>query len=202
MVRRRLAPYTRTVAEPLQHPPWTVDDLCGLPDDGLKHEIEAGRLLSEPAPGARHGYSAIRMAYLLEAHVERHGLGVVLGNDTGFVLARSPDTVRGPDVSFVAREKLGGRRLPVGPFPGAPDLAVEILSPSNTPASIRAKVADYLAAGTRLVWVVDPAARRVTAYRSLLAPRTLDETHTLDGEEVVPGFSSGIDQLFEREGRF
>ena len=175
----------------------TVDDLYNLPDDDLKHELAAGFLLSEPAPGARHGYSAVRMCMLLGAHVEQRGLGVVLGNDTGFILARSPDTVRGPDVSFVARARLGRGKLPVGPFPGAPDLAVEILSPSNTPADIRGKVADYLTAGTQLVWVVDPASRTVTTYRSLLAQRLLPETATLDGEDVVPGFSIVVAELFE-----
>lgn len=175
----------------------TVDDLYGMPDDdGLKHELECGFLTSEPAPGARHGYSAARMCRLLATHVDERGLGAVFGNDTGYVLARSPDTVRGPDVSFVARERLQSVALPVGPFPGAPDLAVEILSPSNTPAAVRAKVADYLAAGTRLVWVVDPDSRTVTAYRSLLAPRILAETETLDGQEVVPHLRIAVAELF------
>src|SRR5688572_24682982 len=85
----------------------TVDDLYGMPnDDGLKHELESGCLVAEPAPGARHGYSAARMCRLLATHVDERGLGAVFGNDTGYVLARSPDTVRGPDVSFVARERL------------------------------------------------------------------------------------------------
>ncbi len=183
------------MGQALPHRGLTVDDLYGMPDDdGLKHELESGTLVSEPAPGARHGYSAARMCKLLAAHVDEHGLGAVFGNDTGYVLARSPDTVRGPDVSFVARERLEQVGLPVGPFPGAPDLAVEILSPSNTAAAMRAKVADYLAAGTRLVWVVDPHSRTVTAYRSLLAPRVLVET--LDGEDVVPGLRIAIAELF------
>lgn len=174
----------------------TAEDLYAIPDDDLKHELEAGLLVSEPAPGARHGYSAARVCTLLGAHVHESGLGAVFGNDTGYVLARSPDTVRGPDVSFVARERLSRAGVPVGPFPGAPDLAVEVLSPSNTPAAIRAKVAEYLVAGTRLVWVVDPDTRTVTVYRSLLAPRTLAETESLDGEEVVPGLRIAVAELF------
>jgi len=176
----------------------SAEDLAALPDDGSKHELQAGLLVSEPAPGARHGYCAARVCVLLGTHVHAIGLGAVFGNDTGYLLARSPDTVRGPDVSFVARERLGTTALPIGPFPGAPDLAVEVLSPSNSPAAIRGKVADYLAAGTRLVWVVEPETRTVTIYRSLLAPRTLAERETLDGEEVVPGFRVAVTELFER----
>jgi Uma2 family endonuclease len=165
-------------------------------DDGLKHELEAGCLVSEPPPGARHGYAAARMCRLLATHVDERGLGAVFGNDTGYLLARAPDTLRGPDVSFVTRERLVRVELPRGPFPGAPDLAVEILSSSNTPARIRAKVADYLAAGTRLVWVVDPDSKTVKVYRSLLAPRVLGETDALDGEEVVPGLHIAVAELF------
>lgn len=88
--------------------------------------------------------------------------------------------------------------LSVGPFPGAPDLAVEILSPSNTPAAIRGKVAEYLVAGTRIMWIVDPDSRTVTVYRSLLVPHVLAEAETLDGEDVVPGFRITVAELFER----
>jgi Uma2 family endonuclease len=176
----------------------TIDEFYALPDDGFKHELQAGLLVSEPAPGARHGYTAVRVCMLLAAYVEARSLGVVLGNDSGFVLSRSPDTVRGPDVAFVRRERLGPGRLPVGPFPGAPDLAVEVLSPSNMPTAVRAKVAEYLAAGTKLVWVVDPAERVVMVYREGLAPRVLDERVQLDGEEVVPGFAVAVSELFER----
>jgi putative restriction endonuclease len=120
--------YPWSMARALPQGGLSVDDLYGTPDDyGLKHELESGLLVAEPAPGARHGYSAARMCRLIATHVDERGLGVVFGNDTGYVLARSPDTVRGPDVSFVARERLGQVELPVGPFPGAPDLAVETI---------------------------------------------------------------------------
>lgn len=99
-------------------------------------------------------------------------------------------------MSFVVRERLERGQLPVGPFPGASDLAVEILSPGTAAAAIRAKVADYLAAGTRLVWVVDPGSKTATVYRNLLAPRILGETEGLDGEDVVPGLRIGLAQLF------
>jgi Uma2 family endonuclease len=175
----------------------TVDDLYRLPaDDGLKHELESGFLVSEPVPGARHGYTAAKICQILVAYVEQHDLGAVFGNDTGYLLARSPDTVRGPDVSYVERTRLAAGTLPVGPFSGPPDLAVEVLSPSNTRPAIRAKVADYIAAGTRLVWVIDPESRSATVYRSLLSPRDIEENGTLDGEDVLPGLRIELSELF------
>ena len=83
-------------------------------------------------------------------------------------------------------------------MPLTPDLAVEVLSPSNRLRDVREKVADLLAAGTRLVWVVDPRRKKVTAYRALLAPRALEEADRLDGEDVVPGFSLPVSALFSR----
>lgn len=175
----------------------TIEDLDALPEDGLKHELQAGVLVSEPLPGMRHGRVAIRIGELLGAHVRRHRLGVVIGNDSGFILSRSPDTVRGPDVSFVSRARFESVGDLATAFPGAPDLAVEVLSPSNTPASIHAKVADYLAAGTRQVWVVDSETATVVVYRSLLSPVRLSASQTLSGEDVVPGFQTTVAALFE-----
>ena len=181
----------------LQEPLLTEEDLYAMPDDGWKYELQAGLLLSEPLPGTRHGRVAARIVELLVTHVRRHGLGVVIGNDSGFVLARSPDTVRGPDVCFVSRERFEKIGDTIRAFPGAPDLAVEVLSPSNTPAAIHAKVADYLAAGTRLVWVVDTEKETVAVYRTLLAPRLLSEADALEGEDVIPGFRASVAELFE-----
>jgi len=177
----------------------SVDDLYAIPDDNLKHELQAGVLVSEPLPGFRHGRVAVRIGRLLDAYVQGRGIGAVVGCDTGFVLARDPDTVRGPDVAFVAKERMASIADEARAFEGAPDFAVEVLSPSNTPATVRAKVADYLAAGARVVWVVDPDPGRetVTVYRSLLAPRSLSRDDELDGEDVVPGFRARVAELFE-----
>jgi Uma2 family endonuclease len=167
-----------------------------MPDDGFRYELAAGRLLREPLPGARHGRIAARLARHLDEHAARTGLGVVLVNDTGFVLARSPDTVRGPDIAFVARERYERIGDVVTAFPGPPDLAVEVVSPSNSPADVHSKVADYLAAGTRLVWVVDPDSREVEVYGSLLEPLALRDDDELDGGEVLPGFRLRIADIF------
>jgi len=173
----------------------TFEEFYSLPDDGTKQELQAGILVSEPLPGFRHGRVAAAIADVLRTHVRRHKLGVVVSNDSGFLLARSPDTVRGPDVAFVSRDRVKGDEARA--FPGAPDLAVEVLSPSNTPASMHAKVADYLAAGARLVWVVDVETETVIVYASLLAPRFLGPRDFLDGEDVLPGFRVPVEELFE-----
>jgi Uma2 family endonuclease len=175
----------------------TVEDLYVMPEDGFKYELQAGMLVSEPLPGFRHGWVSAAAGEFLRAHVRTHRLGVVLVCDSGFILARKPDTVRGPDVAFVSRERFEASGDTVKAFTGAPDLAVEVLSPSNTLASMHAKVADYLAAGTRLVWVVDPEAKSVSIYASLLTPHVLAEDEILDGGEVVPGFSVRVGELFE-----
>lgn len=175
----------------------TVEDLYDLPDDGMKYELQGGMLVSEPLPGSRHGRVALQVGALLHAHVRQAKLGVVFSNDSGFILSRSPDTVRGPDVSFVSRERYENSKDVVRAFPGAPDLAIEVLSPSNTPAAIHAKVADYLAAGTRCVWVIDPESESVVVYRSLLSPCVLTETDVLECDDVIPGFRASVAELFE-----
>jgi Uma2 family endonuclease len=171
----------------------TASDFVSIPDDGYKHELEAGLLVAEPFPAPRHDRVRSRLEGALRRYVAEHELGEVFG-ETGYVLARDPDTVRGPDLSFIARERLVGFD-DTKFFEGAPDLAVEILSPSNRPGEIRAKVAEYLTAGARLVWLVDPEHGVVTIYREFLRPRAVGAGDVLDGEDVVPGFAIAVGQL-------
>ena len=175
----------------------TADDLLARPDDGNRRELSLGRLISEPPAGFQHGDIGARILVLLASHVRTGSLGRVVGADTGFVLGRAPDTVRAPDVAFVCAERLKSLGQVKEFFPGAPDLAVEVLSPSERAGTIHAKVADYLAAGTRLVWVVDPEGKAVTVYRSLLSPRSVSGAQLLDGEEVLPGFAVTVSEIFE-----
>lgn len=175
----------------------TVEEFYRFPDDGTRLELVAGRVVSEPLPGFAHGRLLIRFAVLLDAHVRASSLGTVVGGDAGFILARSPDTLRGPDVAYVSAARVGGND-PLTAFDGPPDLAVEVVSPSDGPDAVRAKVAEYLAAGTRLVWVVDPETETVTVYRKLLGPRTLEKGDVLEGEDVVPGFHVEVKDLFAK----
>ena len=182
---------------PRRAQPTTVEALYALPDDGRKYELQAGMLVAEPLPGYRHGRVMFLVAKILDMHVSRHDLGEVLVGDAGFVLARAPDTVRGPDVAFVAKRRVASQRDKTKAFEGAPDLAVEVRSPTNTPAEMHAKVGDYLAAGARCVWIVDPERRIVTVYASLLSPRVLAEGDALEAGDVLPGFSVRVGEFFE-----
>ena len=175
----------------------TLDEYMALPDDGQRHELRAGLLLAEPPPFPRHGQVQIRVGSVLREFVEPRGLGEVLV-ESGYLLSDDPATVLGPDVSFVRRERFDTEQAARGYFRGAPDLAVEVLSPSNRPAEIHAKVADYLAAGSTLVWIIDPQHEIVWVYRKLLEPRRVGIDGILDGEDVLPGFTVEVAKLLAR----
>jgi len=176
--------------------PLKAEDLLHLPDDGQRYELVEGWLLSEPPPSHLHGLVQVRVGSLLAGCARSTGAGAVYSG-SGFLLARDPDTVRAPDVAFVRRDRVRSVGRTGTYFPDAPDLAVEIRSPGDRPGEIRAKVADYLGAGARLVWVIDPQAERVTVYRSRLRPRILMRDGTLDGGDVLPGFSVAMLELFD-----
>jgi Uma2 family endonuclease len=146
--------------------------------------------------GFDHGVVAMNLGAPLGQHVRAHRLGVVCGAETGFVLARDPDTVLAPDLAVVRQERLPQSGRPTTFWNGAPDLAVEVLSPSDTIFAVEEKVAAWLAAGTSLVWVVNPRSRAVTVHRPGRPPRTLLESETLDGEDVVPGFRLPVAEIF------
>ena len=137
------------------------------------------------------------MAYLLNRYVDEYRSGVVLSDDSGFILHRSPDTVRAPDVAYMRRERYLALDDDWLMIPGAPDLAVEVLSPSNRESDLHGKIADYLAAGTTLVWVVDAMAREVRSYRQLLAPELLRGADILSAQDLLPGFSVIVDRIFD-----
>lgn len=174
----------------------TAEDLFMISSsDGLE-ELDRGTLVRMPPAGALHGSLALRLACLLQEHVEAAELGVVCGADTGFILSRSPDTVRAPDASFVARERVPADGPPATYWPLAPDLAVEIISPWDRVGALEDKIAQYFGAGTRLVWVIHPGTRSVHVYRSPLALRVLGADHELTGEPVLPDFRWPLRRLF------
>jgi Uma2 family endonuclease len=166
----------------------TAEELLHLSIPDKRAELVRGVLVVREPPGGRHGRIAMNLGVELANHVRTRALGVVYAAGTGFTLARDPDTVRARDVAFVRRERLPTPE-PVG-FPDlAPDLVVEILSPGDRPGGLLAKIADWLSAGTRLVWVIDPERRQARVYRRDGTERIVAADETLDGEDVVPGFS-------------
>lgn len=141
--------------------------------------------------GGDHGGVTNNLAFLLTAHVKAQGLGQVFAAETGFRLRQSPDTVRGADVSFIRADRIPPEGRPKGYWEIPPDLAVEVLSPGDTVQEIEDKVDDYLSAGTRAVWVVNPKRRTVTVHRSGIGPLVIGERDTLEGG-VVPGFRCNV----------
>ena len=174
----------------------TAEELFVLPDDGWRYELVRGELRHIPPTGMQHGQIASRLNQRLAAYVEAHNLGAVFTAEAGFRLAQHPDTVRAPDVTFIARERIPAEGVPTGYWPGAPDLAVEVVSPSDRFDEVVEKVAEYLAAGTRLVWVVHPRTQTVMVYRASGEVQLLRDHEELSGEGVLPGFACVVSALF------
>ena len=171
----------------------TADELEHLPETGKRTELVRGRLIVSEPPGFQHGDVVVTLAAIMKEYVRARNLGRVLA-ETGFVLAANPDTVRGPDISFVRRERVPDP-IPRGLARFSPDLAVEVLSPDDRPGKVLEKVADYLSAGTQLIWVVDPDRRQARVYRADGTMVTVSENEPLSGEDVLPGFTCVLSEV-------
>lgn len=170
----------------------TDADLLRLPKDGRKYELVDGEIVVSPA-GMRHGEIIVRLTVRLATFVAEKGLGRVLDSSTGYRLPGG--NVRSPDVSYVAAERLPEGPLPKGFGELAPDLAVEVLSPEDDPRQVLDKVGEYLKAGVKLVWVIDPDAGRAAAYRSLTDVRQVPQEGSIEGGDVLPGFACPLAEL-------
>ncbi len=174
----------------------TADQLFQMPDDGFRYELVKGELKKMTPAGFNHGKVVMNLTTPLSVYVKANNLGMVLAAETGFLIGRNPDTVRAPDIAFVQRERI----LETGEtdkfWPGAPDLAVEVLSPNDTVYEVEEKVASWLAAGTQMVWVVNPKQRTVHVHRPNRAIQTLIEKDQLDGQNVVSGFHCTVAEVF------
>ena len=173
----------------------TAEDLWKLVADGSRYELSRGELIPMPPVHFQHGKIVIRFGRILDQFVEQHRLGAV-GTEIGFRLARNPDTLRAPDIAFVAqsREPQGAAAFKFAEI--APDLAVEVLSPEDSASDVLKKIEEYLAAGVHLVWIADPATQTVSVYRSLDDVRVLTAGQELDGGDVLPGFRTRIKDIF------
>jgi Uma2 family endonuclease len=177
--------------------PMTAEELFLIPSDDSKSELIKGLLVRMPPSGALHGTVSAHIARILDEYVRPRGLGMISGAETGFILQRNPDTVRAPDAAFVTQERIPSTGVPESFWPFAPDLAVEVTSLWDRPGEIQEKVSEYLAARTRVVWVIDPRARTVTVYRSPHPMQVLGEEEDLSGDDVLPGFTCPLRRLFE-----
>jgi Uma2 family endonuclease len=174
----------------------TADELFMVPDDGYRYELVKGELRRMPPAGSEYGAVIMNLGGPLHQFVKTNSLGVVFGAETGFKIASDPDTVRAPDLAFIRRKRIPEAGLPRGFWPGAPDLAVEVVSPGDTYTEVEEKVNDWLDAGTRMVLVLNPRARTATVYTSQTDVLRLIESDTLDGGEVMPGFTYRVAELF------
>lgn len=175
--------------------PVTAEELLRLPRGREDYELIRGEVRKMVPPGGEHAGIEATIAIILGAFVRQHGLGRVLTGDPGFIVARSPDTVRGPDVAFIRTGRPAAVTLPKGFITEPPDLAVEVVSPTDSYTEVDEKVREWLAAGCRMVWVVDPRRRTVAVHR----PAGLvefGENDSLDGADVVPGFQCRVGEFF------
>lgn len=183
-------------------PELTAEQLLGLDAPGQRFELHRGRLIVREPAGLRHGHIGASLAYRLRRHLDDElaagrvatRRGLVFGPDTGFILARAPDTVRAPDVAYV-RAELVPSPLADGFAEYAPDLVIEVRSPNDRPGFVIAKVGEYLAAGTQLVWVVDPQRAVVTTFASDGRVQEHERGDVVSAEPVVPGFRLPVDTI-------
>ncbi|HXH08234.1 MAG TPA: Uma2 family endonuclease [Alphaproteobacteria bacterium] len=174
----------------------TAEELFSMPDDGFRYELVRGELRKMAPAGHIHGKVAINISIPLGQYVRAHNLGTVYAAETGFKLTSNPDTVRAPDVAFIRRERVEEVGDIEGYWPGAPDLAVEVISPGDTYGEVEEKVLEWLEAGVRMVIVANPRRRVVTIYRSLTEIAVLTEADTIDGGDVVPGWKMAVRDVF------
>jgi Uma2 family endonuclease len=177
---------------------WTDEEFMALPDDGHRYEIINGELIDMGNSGALHGYVCSTLMILLGGYVRIQKLGAMFDSSTAFKMKNGDR--RSPDISFFAKERLQGlTELPTGFLEGAPDLAVEVLSPGNTVEEIHDKLVEYFENGTRLAWIIHPSEHYVLVYRCAQEPdRLLKSVDSLDGEEVIPGFTFPVADLFQK----
>jgi Uma2 family endonuclease len=183
----------------------TAEQLLTYSAPDKRVELVRGHLAVREPLGWYHGEVTAQLCAVLHAHLAseqaQHAWptprGRLAAGDPGFILARGPDPVRAPDVAYVSHERHPGR-MPAGYPELAPDLAIEVRSPTDRPGEVLAKVGDWLEAGARLVWVIDPQHASATVYRADGTQAVLTVEDALNGEDVLPGFTLGLHALFDR----
>lgn len=184
------------ILEQTQNKLITADELFMMPNTKRGCELVRGRIIKYMPTVITHGIVATQIGQALSNFVKANKLGIVLAAETGFYIFQSPDTVRAPDASFVGNEKLAKHGITEKFFPDAPDLAVEVVSPSDRKKDIEEKIKDYLSAGVQIVWIVYPQNRIVAVYRQNNIVSILRDNDELDGESVLPDFRLSLTELF------
>lgn len=174
----------------------TAEELIRLPRGQWRYELVEGELRRMSPAGHPHGRIAMRIGWRLAKYVEEHDLGAVFAAETGFLLGSNPDTVRAPDAAFVSKERVQSIGTREGYWPGPPDLAVEVVSPSDSYADVEEKVQDWLRSGVRLLFVVNPRKGSVAVYKGQQGVRFLKAGARLAGDDVVPGWEMPVADLF------
>jgi Uma2 family endonuclease len=160
-------------------------------------ELIQGVLYEMSPSGYDSSEIGMTLGIILGTYAFEHNLGTFSGENGGYLLEHNPDSLVAPDIGFVKRERRGLRPARGKPFPGAPDLAIEVLSPSDEAGDIRRKKALYERVGVPMVWWIDPIRRTATVQRAGRPVQQLTEFDSLDGEDIVPGFSLQLTRLFD-----
>ncbi len=174
--------------------PLTIEEFSRLPGDCERHEMNAGELITMPPPKSTHTLIALAVLELLQAYLKQHTLGRAIP-EAGYVLSRDPLTIRQPDVSVLSKARIDAT-LQNEYFEGAPELAVEVISPSDSAEDVEIKVEQYLRFGAKQVWVLYPNTKHVHVFYGARRGMLLDESQTLEGGELLPGFSAKVADLF------
>jgi len=172
----------------------TAEELFWLPDDGLRHELIRGELLTMSPPGEEHGVVTMNLSILLGQYVKAHNLGVMYAAETGFKLESDPDTVMAPDVAFIRRDRVG--TVSRSYRSGAPDLVVEVLSPGDRKTKVEEQTSRWLSLGASAVWLVSPQTRTVDVRFASGDRRLFAEEDELTGDPIVPGFRLRVSEIF------
>jgi Uma2 family endonuclease len=173
----------------------SAEELFQMPNSG-RCELLHGEINMMSPAGSEHGRIVWNLTLLLGNFIKSHKLGTMRGAETGFLISHDPDTVRAPDAAFISVDRLP-EKFPKSYFEGAPDLAIEVLSPNDRASEVQAKIRDWLEAGCRAVWVVDPETKSVTIYKSTHNIIVLNIADKLTDDQLLPGFNAAVSEIFE-----